>query len=436
MSDEKLENGLIDALSLPMDVYGGTLAGNPLLSPQELYNNISQNLLSLQPVLLNYSYKTYGFIQTAVDQPIDDAFRNGVGIDSATMEIEELEELKQSMEDNGDFEEIKRALKWARLFGGGVLIANTEQNADSILSEKRLYNRKLEFYASDRWETICATPDKSSQESDYIYYGKTINNSRVYPVFGKYAPYYVRMRLQGWGMSMLEQTLPPLVTYLKGINVMLELLDESKIDVLKINGLATTLMQPNGTATIRKRVDTAAANKNYKSMITMDKEDEYEQKQLSFGGLPELSKEIRIMIASYLKLPVSKIFGVGSSGFSSGEDDLENYNAMVESEVRQQALGLLKWVIDLRCMQLFGRKAQDITIKWNPLRVLSAEQEQNITDRKVDNAMKLLNGGILTKRQVAQKLVKEDVLVLDNQEIERIEDEYAQIGEIKIDEFE
>ena len=69
------------------------------------------------------------------------------------------------------------------------------------------------------------------------------------------------------------------------------------------------------------------------------------------------------MIAAYLRQPVSKIWGTGSSGFLSGEDDLENYNAMIESEIRPQALRMIKWVVDLRCLQLIWQKSPRFNYK-------------------------------------------------------------------------
>ena len=36
-------------------------------------------------------------------------------------------------------------------------------------------------------------------------------------------------------------------------------------------------------------------------------------------------EKIQYLVCAALKRPYSKVFGKGSSGFSSGEDDLENY---------------------------------------------------------------------------------------------------------------
>lgn len=420
MKKKSIENSLSEAIGV--DQYTNDEVSQ-LVNLGQIGNDISMQLLSLYPYVLSYAYKQYGFLQTAVDQPVEDAFRGGVSLESETLSPDELEELKQKMEDEEDWEAIKEAQKWGRLFGGGVLIANTDQLLKRPLNEKALQGRRLQFIASDRWETTLLDPESGAENSDFLFHEEVLNKSRVNLALGKKAPYYVRMRLQGWGLSIFEQSLPPLIQYLKSQNVMLELLDENKIDILKINQLANTLNTKDGTAIIRKRVDIAAKNKNYKSMLVMDKEDDYQQKQLSIAGVADLNKEIRIMVAAYLRQPVSKIWGTGSSGFSSGEDDLENYNAMIESEIRPQSLKMIKWVADLRCMQLFGRKTPDLTIKWQPLRVLTGLEEQQKEDQIFNNVFGMVDRGLMLPSEAMEYLKNKDIVTMETKALKGESDE-------------
>lgn len=105
----------------------------------------------------------------------------------------------------------------------------------------------------------------------------------------------MRAQLQGWGLSIFEAIIPPLNEYLKAMGVSLELLDEAKIDVVKIFNLATVLTSPGGDEIIRKRLALVTQNKNYKSSIAMDTQDDYQQKQISFSGLPEMITQIQYL---------------------------------------------------------------------------------------------------------------------------------------------
>ena len=160
-------------------------------------------------------------------------------------------------------------------------------------------------------------------------------------------------------------------------------------------------------------VDMVARNKNYKSQITLSKDDEYEQKQISFSGFEGILKEIRIMMAGSANIPVNKLWGEGVTGFGSGEDSLENYNSQIENEVRTPANRLVNWVLKLRCYQLFGREIPDLVKTWKNLRVLSAIDEQNIKDHKLANVLQLFDRQLLTPQEVMQYLKKEQIHIQD-----------------------
>lgn len=425
-----VNNGLSDALNLTTD--RGWL-NNPLMNPGILFNNTSPVLLTLFWLELTYFYKSNGFIQTAINQIVDDAFRNdGLIIDSKTLDTSELEVLKQALEDNGDIEAIQDALRWGQLYGGGVVIANTEQDYTLPLDKKRLKDKKLTFLSSDRWQCradgispqLCKTFTLCDNLSEDFNSGIKIDRTRVEIFTGVKAPYQLRAMLQGWGLSIFEAIIPPLTQYLKSMGVTLELLDEAKIDIIKIMDLASTLLAPNGEAIIRKRLQLVTDNKNYKSSIAMDSNDDYQQKQISFSGIPEMIVQIQYLVCAALKRPYSKIFGKGSSGFSSGEDDLENYNTIVDSEIRRPATKLIKWVVNLRALQLFGRELPDFRPRWKPLRVMTEKEQAEINSRKLADYLQLSDRQIMTKQQVAQKLTEDGYILFSDEEIQAIDDSF------------
>lgn len=405
---------------------------NPLTNPATLYYNSSPVLLTLSWVPLTYAYKSNGFIQTAINQIVDDAFRNeGMIIDSETLDSEELEDLRKAVYDN-DIEEIKDTIRWGELYGGGVLIANTDQNYELPLDEKLLKNKRLKFMASDRWQCIAngispylaKTFTLTDNMREQTTSGITIDASRIGIFTGVRAPYLLRSMLQGWGLSIFEAIIPPLTQYLKAMGVMLELLDEAKIDIIKMNGLIDLLASKEGQKLVQERLKIAVENKNYKSAIGMDTEDDYQQKQINFSGLPEMIVQIQYLVCAALKRPYSKIFGKGSSGFSSGEDDLENYNTIVDSEIRTPATPLIKWAVGLRCLQLFGRIPPDLKISWKPLRVMSEKDEAEIKSRKLADMLQLVDRQIMTKQQCAIKLTEDNIINFSEEEIAEISNEF------------
>lgn len=435
-----VNNGLSSALDLPCSNY----INNPLTNPETLYYNSSPYLLTLNWVPLTYAYKSNGFIQTAINQIVDDAFRNdGLIIETSTLDSDELELLYRTMQDEGDLEAIKDSIRWGQLYGGGVLIANTDQNPELPLDEKQLKGKRLIFMSSDRWQcqangispelaqsfTLCVDIQSGSNS------GIKIDKSRIGIFTGVKAPYLLRAMLQGWGLSIFEAVIPPLTQYLKSMGVTLELLDEAKIDILKFADLNSTLASPNGENLIRKRLRVATENKNYKGSLAIDSNDDYDQKQITFSGLPDMIVQIQYLVCAALKRPYSKLFGKGSSGFSSGEDDLENYNTIVDSEIRTPATKLIKWVVNLRCFQLFGRKLPDFQPKWKPLRVMTEKDDAEIKSKKLADYMQLVDRQIMTKQQCAQKLTDNGIVSFTDEEIAGISNDFEPADYNNIDDL-
>lgn len=402
---------------------------NQSLSSMNGYNNITIELLTWQFYLLTYLYKTYGILGKVIDIPVDDAYKNGgFDLDADSITEDELKELQDSLNDCGDIEQIKTVQKWARLFGGGALIAVSGNDLSQPLSPESLYNKSLEFLAVDRWQLNYSKSNiqlrggewELTQYDGYLdgrqkqFNGTNkIHSSRIFTVQGKKAPWLIMQQVQGWGISVYEQIFQDMSQFFKSRNVLFELLDEAKTDILKLATLQTALSSTQGERALQKMVDMIARNKNYKSQITLSKDDDYDQKQISFSGFEGILKEIRIMMAGSANMPVNKLWGEGVTGFGSGEDSLENYNSQIENEIRTSANGLINWVLKLRCYQLFGRDVEDIVKTWKNLRVLSAIDEQNITDHKLANVLQLFDRQLLSPQEVMEYLKKQQIFIHD-----------------------
>lgn len=400
----------------------------------EIASSANFGLLSTKPQILTNTYKNNSFAQLAVDLPVQDAFRDGgFTLDSQTLSADELLELNDFIEDKGDKDTLKNVARWGRLFGGGALILDygEDKEADKKINIDNLYEKDVEFLATDRWQ--CSPLGKSIFTADTFLLQDLakkqrsiiIDKSRLKLFIPKVEPYYIRSQLQGWGASIFECIIPALSQYIKANNVILELLDEAKIDILKIFGLSDILMSAGGESAVKKRLKIFSEQKNFQSVGAMDAKDDYIQKQLNFGSLDQMVEKIMLLICSALRIPYSKVFGKGASGFSSGEDDLENYNGMVMSTIREPLIPIIKWMLDVRCIQLFGRKVDDLVINWKPLRVLPETEEQSIKTQKINSYIQLCQLGILTKKQVAEQLTTEKIILFKPEEIDAIDDELS-----------
>lgn len=423
--DREFRNGLQGILSAGFNQFNIT-SFNPLFQ-----SNIAAPL-SANFTFLNYFYKTHGIIQTAIEQPVLDALssgdQSGAGVVVVPLDFEEdkVDELMGFMEDEDIWGVIANAKIWARLFGGGAIIINDGGKFDQPLPPDAPI-RVLKLYAASRWEL--GSPQRLANEADvvenknpyqyaaanqefYNYYGEKLHKSRVITLSGKEAPWMVRWQLQGWGMSEIEKMVEDFNMYIRTRNVLYDLLNEAKVDVFQIDGFRELLMTDGGEQKMLRRIQTVQQAKNMNNALLMDKNDLYEQKQITFAGIAEVMKENRMAIASAVKMPISKIFGIGASGFSSGEDDLENYNSMVQSTVRSTLRKPIRQIIDL-VMRFKWGTVGEYKISFKPLRVMSAKDEEEIKDKKFTRGMEMVSAQMMTAQEMGDLCHKENLISVE-----------------------
>lgn len=385
-----------------------------------LFKNNRWYLISNFRQLLCEIYVEHGLIQTVVDVPVNDALRGGVEIVSKQLAPEQIEELKSCMDREGDLETAGQAEKWNRLFGGAGVLILTDQKAEDELNIAAIGPESpLEFRAVDMWELFWDQQNIEGYDAEiqqdnfefYNYYAKKVHKSRVMKLKGLVAPSFIRPRLRGWGFSIVELMVRSINQYLKATDVTFEVLDEFKIDIYKIKDLNNALMTNNAAQKIFNRVQTANAQKNFQSAIAIDSEDDFAQKELQFTGLAETMAGIRMQIASDLRMPITKIFGTSeSTGFSTDQNDMENYNAMVQSQVRQKIKFHILKIIELRCQKLFGFIPDDVTIEFQPLRELTSEQEENVKTQKFNRLLAARAGGEISSKEFKDACNKDNLL--------------------------
>lgn len=426
-----------DIPAMPLGI-NSTLGNAPIQSANPMFYNNRYYMITNLRTLLNEMYVEHGIIQTMIDQPVEDGFRGGFKIISSQLSADDIIELEKKMEETEAVEKLIEALKWNRLFGGAGLIINVagENPADDFDIETVGEGKEIEFYSADRWElannpyilTPSLTPNgQRIKDVNFNYYGIEINPSRVLILRGKPAPSLKRLQLQGWGMSELERLVSPMNKFLKNQNVIYELLDEAKLDVYSIDNYAGSVASGQEEA-VKRRIMLTNYMKSYLNALILDSEDKFDQKQMSMAGVSEVLREARYDIASAMKMPVTKIFGMSSAGFNSGDDDIENYNSMIERDVRSPARNIIKTIVRLLCKSVFNYIPDDIDIEFESLRIMKESEEEALRTSKYNRFRDLYINGLITKGEFYDLLTSENVIT-QNLRIKDDEDYVDLVGE-------
>lgn len=391
----------------------------PLSSGSTLYQSLNYNpIITLNRTAVTQAYMTHGILQTAIDVPVLDAFRGGLDIKSEELDGEDIRTLLNYLRESKTLHEIKDVFRWSRLYGGSGLIINTPQDPLGPLNWNYVDypDIPLSFVAADRWELILNVIQLNEVEFPYNYYGQPLHKDRVLRVIGREAPSFLRPRLQGWGMSEFERMIRDINQFVKGQNAMFQLMDEYKIDVFKLMGFNSTVLSDLARGKVSKRIFWMNYIKNYHRALVLDAEDDYVQKQLSLSGWGDVFKQIMIGMSAACRMPMSKLFGfTATTGLSANTDDLENYNAMIEAEIREPALDILYPVIKMCCCHLFGFEPVDLDIGFHPLRVLGPVEEEQIRTSKQNRHFQNLSADLITPKEYMEALKRDDVFTMDTE---------------------
>lgn len=417
-------NSLTAALSAMGGISGiGGVPGTSQASQADTFvKNNRWYLVSNLRQLLSQTYAEHGIVQTLVDLPVDDAFRGGIEISSPTIDEDDAAGVEYGLQRHGILTAFTQAMKWMRLFGGAGLIILDGGKPETPFDIADAKGRNITFKPCDMWELYCGSAPRNENDrlseapgvdyrpEFYNHYGHKIHNSRVIRFEGKRLPSLIRPQLRGWGSSVLETVVRSYNQYLKSVDLSFEVLDEFKVDYFKIDGYNSSLMSPQGTSRILERVRLANISKNYHEAVSMDTKDDIITRQLNFQGIAEIMQQIRMQIAADLRMPLTKLFGISAAGFNSGEDDIENYNAMIETEIRSKCREQLLRVIEICCIAWLGDVPDALAVEFKPLRVLSAEQEETIKNARFSRIMTALQNGIIQPIEAKEAINRDSLL--------------------------
>jgi len=433
--NEQLTNSLPELTHLLLLSSGTGGSAAPSNGLEQIFYNNRYVLLGNYRQAISTAYMTNGLVQKFIDMPVDDGFRYGFKVKSRQLGEERVRTLLQYVDEKDIVNKISIANKWKRLYGGGGLIINCDGGTRTPFNINQVKpNSTLDFIPVDLWELAKTDENKPDlwgedpTQVPYNYYTHSLHKSRVLIMKGKEPTSWDRPRLRNWGMSELERILPELNSHMRAIDLVFELLRQYKIDVWKIVGYNDNLAPGGDTELVNKRIQHANTVKDYLNAIIMDKEDDFVQKQCSFSGLAEILNEIRKGLACVLNIPMTKLFGISAAGFNAGDDDLENYNTMIEHEIRAKCKYIIIDILQICSKLLFNIVPTDLEIEWKSLRTLTAEQEENVKNSQLNRVMVAFNGGLMSSQEaclsvninglVGVEVVEKDVKPMEQKELD------------------
>lgn len=347
--------------------------------------------------LINAYISTW-LAERIVDMPAKDATKNWRHWRAEKDQITKIEKLEEKLKLK---QTVLSCLTSARLYGGAAIYINTGRTPDKPLSLNEEI-KSLVVLTSDELQEGYRVTDLTSEYFNRPEHYKlksvtgkeaNIHASRLVVMRGATLPGDKKHHMvQGWGLSVLNRTLTTVKQFDSTMANIASLVFEAKIDVLRLKGFFDLIATPDGDKLAANRMTAQAAMKGINGAVILDAEDEYDQKNASFAGLPDVVTKFMDVVAGAAQIPVTRLFGRSAAGLSgSGEGDERVYFDRI-SDIQENILTTSMAKLDeLLVAQALGSPNEDIYYEWTPLRQLTeAERAKIFLD--TSNAARALAG--------------------------------------------
>lgn len=371
---------------------------------------------------LNILFRDNWIAKAIIEKPANEMFKNGFSIHSQ-IEPDKIDKIMNIWQKTKTQNKFLKCLKWARLYGGCLLIPMIENQGD--LSKPLDYETIMPdsykgCFTIDRWSGVSPSielvdnitdPDFGQPE----YYdvsdnttGKTfrIHHSRVIKMIGREMPYWEEIAETYWGASELEH-----------VYTELKKRDDTSANISFLIFLANIrVFKMDGMSQMLSIGDQQAAQRVYETMKTMnhlmcntgtlaiDKEEDFAMHGYSFTGINDVYESFMLDISGAAEIPVDKLFGRSPSGFNSGAETLQNYYDTIDEKRETYVREPLEKIVKIITMSALGEIPDDIEIDFNPVRRPSDLEKSDLAQKNAQPIFDAYAGGLIGKGTALKEL--------------------------------
>lgn len=346
-----------------------------------------------------------------VDIPAEDMTRAGRDWDAEADEIEKIEADEKRL---GLWQKLHAALTLGRLGGGAIVVGLRDGRPEMPLPSSVGVGDLQYLVVLSRWQLRLGdmvTDPASPMFGEPAYFEingasgqPRIHPSRVITFKGLPVPYLgmsASWEDRYWGDSVVQAVDEAVKQATMASAGFASLIEEAKVDIYRFDKLLDQLLQPDGDARINRRIELTNTGKSVHRAVILDKEDEWEQRQLNWAGIRDVIVTYDARVAGAADIPATRLFGKAPDGQNStGESDLVNYfqsiGAKQEADLRPQ----IARVDDL----LLPSAGVSLGLSWafSPLRVLTEQQQAEVENKEADSVSKYVNLGLFPESAIAK----------------------------------
>ena len=325
--------------------------------------------------------------------------------------------IEQTEKAQGLREKINDAIRWARLYGGSMLILGLNDTKDLSLPLDRTRLKKgclLYTHVIDRWRinpsgTVnrdLTSPNFGKPDSYVLVdYPGVIHYTRVLRFEGQRLPYFAWQANGMWHDSELQHVVESILNCDTATTAISTMLFEANVDVITSPGLTELLATKDGESKAIKRFQIATMMKSFNRTLLLDGDETYEKKSNTFANLDSVMRQFMIDVCGAADIPMTRLFGQSAGGLNgTGTEDIRNYYDMISAKQEAELHGPLESLFEILCYSTFGALPKNFRWDFNPLWQIG-ESEQAVIDKgRAERDAIYLTNGIVTEGLVAKEL--------------------------------
>lgn len=312
---------------------------------------------------------------------------------------------------------VSDAIKWARLYGGAVIVLGIDGAGDNSqpLDYNRIKKGSLKWLqVLDRWyifpEIVNTTDITSSTWYEPEYYriatsNMLVHKSRLIKFVGLPAPRWIKATLNYWGYSVLSRMYDSLINAALAPNTTASLLLKSNWPVLSVPDLGNILSTDDGTTKLSQRISAANLLASNQNMTVIDSKETLTELKPDLKDAPEIIQEFIQLVSGASDIPVARLAGRSISGLNStGDADIRNYYDALKGKQKNVLEPALNTLDKVLLRHLFGEVPSDYEWEFNPLWQLTDQEQADLELKNAQRDQIYLNMGVLTEDVIAKQL--------------------------------
>lgn len=380
-------------------------------------------------------YEGNGLFSKIIDTPAEEALKHGFDLNLKSNEMNAF--VDEVLDDLEWDEKATIAIKWARLYGGALIVMliddgrGLEEPVDwehiRSIDELRVYESSIvqpdyaSLYQQDYGGKGVGNRVSKFGQPEYYYVSSIYGSFKVHEsrclVFrnGVLPEQTSNATYLFWGMPEYVRIRRALRETVTAHTDSVKLLERSVQAIYSMKGLASLLTTDDGENQVLKRLQLVDTSRGLLNSIAIDSEGEqYDFKTFQFSGVKDVIDATCNMLSALTNIPQTILFGRSPAGMNAtGDSDFESYYNFVEKIQRLMLKRNLRTLLDVvfRAGIASGDVAEepDYKLEFKPLWSLSDTEQATVDQTKAQTA--------LVKAQTAQAYV--DMQALDPTEVRR-----------------